>query len=251
MRPAKMLPLFWHVNERLIRHIAAMLTIRPHLLRIRMFAVCLAVLLGLPGVSAAATFNGQFWDLNSPNGSIDEALLAIDGVTPTATFISTAIDYPNGGQNIVNSQTTLAQFLGADALSIVGDATARITTSVFRFSGFLDLIPGQQNFALGSDDGYRLTINNNVISEQNRPRSFRTTALNSDAASGRVPFELIFYENFGRTGVEFFIDNVLAEPAPIPLPGGLSLSLTGLAAFGLLRRRRRAQPTKLALAKAI
>ncbi len=187
----------------------------------------------------AATFQGEFWATPGPSANINQAIAAISGATPTATFISTAIDYPNGNRNTQRSNQTLTQFLGADAASIVGDGTEQITTSVFRFTGFLDLVPGQQNFSLASDDGYRLTIDGNIISERSAPRSFRSTALDANAGSGTVPFELIFYENFGNTGVEFFIDSALAAPAAVPVPATLSLGLTGIAAFAMLGWRRR------------
>lgn len=208
----------------------------------RLRAALLTVALGTTLVATpvnAATFQGEFWATAGPSASIDAALSAINGVAPTATFISTAIDYPNGSRNVQNSNQSLAQFLGADAASIVGNPNEQITTSVFRFTGFLTLLPGQQNFALSSDDGYRLTINNTTVSEQSGPRSFRTTALDADVGSGRVPFELVFYENFGRTGVEFFIDSLLAEPSPVPLPATATLSLAGLTILGFLGWRRR------------
>lgn len=189
--------------------------------------------------SQAATFLGEFWDVSSPNGSINQALNAIDGVAPTATFISQSIDYPNGPTTRQNSDLSLAQFLGTDAASIVGDGTREVTTSVFRFTGFVDLMPGQQSFALGSDDGFRLTLNNTVVAEQNRPRAFRFTNLNIDAGQGRVPFELVFYENFGRTGLEFYIDNTILEPAAVPLPATAGLGLIGIVALAGLRMHRR------------
>lgn len=219
----------------------------PHLIRAtRAFAA--ALLVCGPSMSHAATFQGEFWDLSAPNFSINQALNAISGVAPTATFLSTAIDYPNGNQNVQRSNLTLAQFLGGDAASIVGNGTAAITTSVFRFTGLVNLVPGTQNFALGSDDGFRLTLNNTVVTEQNTPRGFRFTTIDSDVGSGIVPFELIFYENFGNTGVEFFIDNVLAVPAPVPLPATLPLGLAALSVFGFMGWRRRGHQSKIPLA---
>jgi len=206
---------------------------------------CVAVM-ATAGPAAATTFYGEFWDVANPNYSINQALNAIDGVAPTATFNSSLIDYPNGNPTNQSSNRSLANFLGTDAASIVGDATATITTSVFRFTGMVELLPGQQTIALGSDDGYRLRLNNVVVSQQNRPRAFRTTTVDDDVGTGIVPFELIFYENYGRTGVEFRIDNTLATPAPVPLPASAGLGLLGLIALGALRKRRRSRLLPLA-----
>jgi hypothetical protein len=133
----------------------------------------------------------------------------------------------------------LASFLGADAASIIGDSLATIQTSVFRFTGFIDLVPGTQTFAIGSDDGYRLTIDNTLVSQRSQPRSFSTTTRTRNLGEGSAEFELIFYENFGNTGVEFFIDGALATPSPVPVPTGLTLIASALAALGLLKWRRR------------
>ncbi|MEL6640835.1 MAG: hypothetical protein AAFP98_05915 [Pseudomonadota bacterium] len=198
------------------------------------------------GPSQAATFLGEFWDVSSANFSINQALNAIDGVAPTATFTSQAIDYPNGATNRQSSSLSLASFLGTDAASIVGDGTRAVTTSVFRFTGYVDLLPGQQSFALGSDDGFRLTLDNTVVAQQNRPRGFRFTNLAADAGDGRVPFELIFYENFGRTGLEFFIDNSIIVPASIPVPATAGLGLMGVATLAGLGMRRRGSDKPLA-----
>lgn len=197
----------------------------------------------------AATFQGEFFASATPFQNINQAVAAIAGQSPTATFVSTAIDYPNGNPNVQASNLTLATFLGSDAASIVGNPNEQITTSVFRFTGLVDLQPGQQSFAIGSDDGFRLSFNNTVVAQQSGPRSFRFTNQLTDVGSGRVPFELIFYENFGRTGVEFFINNTLAEPAAVPVPataGLMLMSLMSLAIVGFWRRK-----PKMALAPAL
>jgi len=194
----------------------------------------------------AATFHGEFFDINTRSMSIAQARAAIDGVSPTATFESTAIDYPNNTQNSGSSNQTLSQFLGVDAASIVGNGNATITTSVFRFTGFIDLVPGAHTFAVGSDDGFQLVLNNQVVSTRSAPRGFRFTTTTSNPGSGRMPVELIYYENFGRTGVEFFIDGVLATPAVISLPGTASLSALGLGALVVMSRRRKLRQKTLA-----
>lgn len=214
----------------------------------RTLAAFVVVCVTVASPATAATFQGEFWSVNSPQANINDAVQVINGSAPTATFLSTAIDYPNGNVDTTLSFVSLNAFLGADAGSIVGDGTAPITTSVFRFTGFLDLMPGQQTFALGSDDGYRLTIGGNVVSQQNSPRSFRFTTLNNDLGAGVEPFELIFYENFGRTGVEFFIDNALAVPSAVPLPGAFMLALSSVSVLALMGWRRRTRTVKIPLA---
>ena len=205
-------------------------------------ALVLCCGLFVPAAGTAATFTGEFWNASSSFGNINQAITYTQNNAISATFTSSAIDYPNGGTNNTSSNTTLASFLGADAASLVGDGSATITTSVFRFSGFLDLLPGVQQFVVGSDDGYRLNINGSLVSERSAPRGFRNTTVNTIGGEGRATFELFYFENFGRTGVEFFIDGQLAAPAAVPLPASLALLLVGLGGLGLIKRRRTTLP---------
>lgn len=223
-----------------------MMMLVPHL-RAQAAALVFAAFV-LPQTSLAATFQGEFFNVSGSTRSIDDAISSITGVAPDATFVSTAIDYPNGDRDVISSRRNLSTFLGADADSLVGDGSVRVESSVFRFSGFIKLIPGVQSYSLASDDGYRLTINNTIVTEQSTPRAFRETQLDADLGTGIVPFELIFYENFGRTGVEFFINEDLAVPSPVSLPAGAPLILTALGALALLRRRAKT-PVQLPLAQ--
>lgn len=200
----------------------------------------LAVVVALtPATGQAANFTGEFWKNNRGFSNINQALNFIASSSPTATFQSTAIDDPNGATNTTRSSIRLANFLGVDAGSIVGNGLATIQTSVFRFTGFVDLLAGNQQLITGSDDGYRLTVNGTLISQQNRPRAFNTTTNNSNPGEGRATFELLFYENYGNSGLEVSLDGELIKASPIPLPAGFTLILSALAALGLLKWRNR------------
>lgn len=198
-----------------------------------------------PAAVSASTFAGEFYDAPGTFATIDAAIAFVDANDPTATFRSTAIDYPNGPANTVPSTnaggtTTLGDFLGVDAGTIVGDAGANLGGSVFVFTGLLDLSAGTQTFSVGSDDGFSLTIDGDLIAQQVTPRPFGITSADADAGSGLTPFELVYFENAGVTGVEFSIDGVIVTPAVVPLPAGLPLLLTGLGAFAIARRKRKA-----------
>lgn len=202
----------------------------------------------LPGATIAATstttFNGEFWDASAALFSIGDALAVIDAGSATGTFDSTAIDYPNGAADVISNSTSLSTFLGVDAASLVGTDATSLTRSVFRFTGFLDLAAGDQLFSVGSDDGFRLTIDGVEISAASN-RSFSFSDATTDAGTGITAFELIYWENAVVTGVEFYVDGALAvaagaPPATVPLPAGFPLALLGLGALGLVTRRGRA-----------
>ncbi len=207
----------------------------------RMAAIAAGVATGLSGPAGAVVL-GEFWDVTGPVGSIAAAEAAIAAGAPDATFRSTAIDYPNGtfdftAPEFISSMTTLATFLGVDGPSVVGAADATIEGSVFRFTGFLDLVAGPQTFTVGSDDGYRLRIDGALISEQDAPRGFAPTEVIVDAGQGLTPFELIFYEDFGESSVLFTVDAGLVTGVAVPLPASLVLLLSGLGALAWIRRR--------------
>lgn len=199
---------------------------------IKLGATCAVAALLFGGSLSAATFSGEFWDASGSLGTIAQAQAVIDGGAPDATFESTAIDYPNGATATVGDSTALSVFLGADAATLTGGGSSTLTYSVFRFTGYLDLAAGANSFSVGSDDGFTLTVGAYSLS-YNGNRSFGTTSGSNDAGTGSTPFELIYWENGGVTGVEFYVDGALAAPSEgpgnIPLPASLPLLVAGLS----------------------
>lgn len=195
-------------------------------------------------VGHAASFNGAFWDADRSFGTIDDVLDYIDGRGPDATFLSTAIDYPNAGQDL-RSSTLLSEFLGTtDAATLSGAGNSNLMTSVFRFTGTVNLV-GETSISVGSDDGFTLNLNGVEVMQYSTPRPFaRTTG--SHTFTGPTTFDLVYYENYGNTGVEFMIGDTVVSgtmaaataPAPVPLPAALPMLGAGIAAMAGLRRLR-------------
>lgn len=195
------------------------------------------------GSAAASTIKAQFWNADRSFSTVDQAIAYADANAVTATFESTVLNYPNQGNNVSSRNTTLADFLGPDAASLSGAGNTNLTTSVFRFEATLDLAPGAYKITVGSDDGYRLFFDGALVSERVRPRGFRDTVRLDVNVDGPTEFELYYYENFGRTGVTFSINDVVVDSniiAPIPIPASLPLLLAGIGAFGIARRRAKA-----------
>lgn len=214
-----------------------------------------ALMLAASG-SAAATFQGEFWDVTASPGAGDPASDKIDTLgdvlsivegsdarAPDATFKSTGIDYPQGPQGPGATSDTLADWLGTDSASLSGSSGVSMLGSIFRFTGSIFLDAGTNNLSVGSDDGYRLSIGGSVVNSVDATRPFSTdsfTYTNSGAA-GATPFELIFYEdNQVAVGVEFKKDGQIAAPVPVPAAGiMLMTALGGLGGAAGLRRRRK------------
>ena len=196
------------------------------------------------GPVSAATITGEFWNADTPLGSNADALAVIDAGAPDATFMSSGIDYPNGATTVVkDDETSLADFLGVDAASIVGTGSDTMEFSVFRFTGFVELLAGPTTVTVASDDGFLLTLGDFQM-EFDDERSFRTTSDSFDTpVTEVVPFTLIYWENLGRSGVEFSINDEIvqgfsADVPVVPLPASAGLLLIGAVAFGAFRMRR-------------
>jgi hypothetical protein len=191
---------------------------------------------------SAATIMGEFWDASASLSDLADADAVIAAGPATATFDVSALDYPSGPDSVVVDTTTLSSCLGSDAGSLdpASAGALDMTYSVFRFTGMLDLLPGDQEFSVGSDDGFRLTIDGSVVSDLDGLRPYATTVVDADPGTGLVPFVLVYFENEGVTGVEFAIDGTIVAPfntaVPIPAPLPFLLMTTALAALLVTRR---------------
>ncbi len=213
---------------------------------------------------------GAYWDAGS-FGSITDAIAFADGNAPTATFVSTRVDYPNGDVNDVFDGTSLGSYLGVDAATLSGAAANTIGTSIFRFTGFInietgfDMVTGNSTIdivtTVGSDDGMRLTVGGQQIVQFSTPRAFGlTSGMMSFESAGLYAVDLIYYENGGVTGIEWLHDStglggatndgqflvpasVLYQSASngggnVPVPFTLALVLVGFLGMGVGRAQR-------------
>lgn len=222
--------------------------------------------------------NGFFWTDFGPTFTNAAADAVIAGTAPTATFHSTAVDYPNGPATTHSSGNTLATHLGVDAGSLDPAAAGAgniLTTSLFRFTGFINILAEHDTnlatgdidvfFTLGSDDGSRLRIGGVTVIDNGGLHAFSTVTNTANFAEpGLYPVEIIHYENTGVTGIEWkssiggaataagavivpagvlyrTIPTVEPEPEPdgVAEPGVLLLLGGGLTALAGLARRRR------------
>lgn len=196
------------------------------------------------GASYASSFNGSYWNSTGFN-SIDQVYSYIETNDATATFDSTTIDYP-GASGSISDTTTLQDFLGAtgDGLSLSGAFNNTLEKSVFKISGFIN-VNGLQSLKVGSDDGFGLKLDGVEVLRHSAPRAFAYTAGTYDF-TGPTSFELVYYENYGNTGVEFQINDQMVSSdigvsgvnvPSVPVPAGLPLIAGALGGLGVLRAR--------------
>ncbi|MGO1117234.1 calcium-binding protein [Rhodovibrionaceae bacterium A322] len=149
--------------------------------------------------------SGLVGEIFSDGGSfvdVNEAIALTESSSPVYTFSSTALDYPNGGTT--SHSDDIGAFLGSDSSSLSPGSGASVTNEnlAFKFSGYIYIPAGTYDFTVGSDDGFRLLIGGNTITEFTGPRGFATTTGSETFTGGIYEFELFFFENGGAEGVE-------------------------------------------------
>jgi hypothetical protein len=219
---------------------------------------------------AGTGLNGAYW--NTSTSMTNNAMAdAVTLNTPTASFLSTTVDYTNtytvSGSSVLDS-ITLANFLGKNASGLSGASNNTLETSVYLFSGYLDVtaamdtIAGNNTidiaFRVGSDDGMRLNIGGTTVTAYDAPRAYGySTGTASFAKAGLYPIALLFWENYGNTGVDLAwqvagnsawqdvltadlyasVPAIVSADGHVPEPGSLALICLGaLAAVGSRRR---------------
>ncbi|WP_227271174.1 IPTL-CTERM sorting domain-containing protein [Roseobacter weihaiensis] len=203
------------------------------------YLIAAAAAMGLMGSGAsAATLSGEFWDLPANTiSNIDQAIAAVGGGADptTATFDSSSINYGDAGANFVIG--SLSNFLQGDAGSISGSDPASMQESVFRISGLVTLADGDQ-IDVTSDDGFRLIIGGNTLSEFTGIRApNNTTSAVWGGGAGTFQAELWYFEGqFTQAQLQSNLTNFVT---PVPLPAGMVLMMTALGGFGIMRRRRK------------
>ncbi|MEM8556143.1 MAG: hypothetical protein AAGF71_15125, partial [Pseudomonadota bacterium] len=137
--------------------------------------LCSVILVSFAKVTSAATFSGTFWDADVFFRTVDEAIAFAETNPSTARFESSLIDYPRVGTINPARTTSLTDLLGPDAGSLMGADAPRLDPSVFLWTGEIALAAGVHDFAVSSDDGFRLSIEGLAAFEWNNTRSFGTT----------------------------------------------------------------------------
>ncbi|WP_033403408.1 VCBS domain-containing protein, partial [Endozoicomonas elysicola] len=151
--------------------------------------------LGDPATGGGSGLLGEVFETDSAINNLTDLGNLVNN-TPTATFTASNLNYGNFG--------TLGEFLGDDAHTLSTDISNNaMETLGFRFTGFIQLEAGQHDFTVTSDDGFRLNIGGQNISEffGLRPAE-ATTGSYTAPADGFYSFELVYWENTGSAALQ-------------------------------------------------
>lgn len=131
---------------------------------------------------------------------------------PTATFTTTTVCFPNCNvSTVVDSVTSLSGFLNGNASNLaynvpVAQIPTAIDHSAMTITGYIAIAQaGSYSFNLGSDDGARLTIGNQIVIDGGSLHSFRVdSGLAEFSTAGLYAINIQYFENSGYTGLELW-----------------------------------------------
>jgi hypothetical protein len=169
-------------------------------------------------VASAQMFQGEIWTGIQDSiglGSLTATKAHIAANPPDATFQIVTLDSFSGND--------VAAFLGpVAAATLSGSGSAPMEYVAIRFSGYLDLLPGEQTFSINADDGHQLTVGGIVLSECETyfasGCAFAAQVTVADPGTGKTPVELIYFESYGGQGLIVSVDGAPAHavhPPPI------------------------------------
>lgn len=155
-------------------------------------------------IGKGSGLTGNVYNTSHHINHISQADWKIANLPQSASFIATSLDYPNGSAERVLPHTYLTSFLGDDASSLNflnGSSDFKVDTVVFHITGYIYIPQGTHTFSMKSDDGFRLRIGDETVIEYTS-NGFHTRSDTSYYEEGIYAFDLVWYQNEGRAGLE-------------------------------------------------
>lgn len=205
-------------------------------------ALAAACWLSTACATAAPVINVELYNVYAPNNVVTNQTY-IANHTADQRFQLTSL--PSISGNSSNSPINLfGAALVAGSVETLGTADPSFASTLYRFSGFLDLGTAAQLFQIIANDGFQLSIAGTVILTSDTQGTKSTT---TTVADGPQAFELIYWNNadFGQLNLTINgqglqpVDGPLTTPQ-LPLPGSLPLVLAGFGGWAVWGRRRKA-----------
>ncbi|MEQ8320054.1 MAG: cadherin-like domain-containing protein, partial [Rhodospirillales bacterium] len=141
----------------------------------------------LPGGSG---LSGAVYNTSSSLSNLNQIDSMIDGNSPSASFTATEVDYSGG--------SSIGGFLGDDAASGSGDLSASAETFAVQMTGYIYLEPGTHTFTGRTDDGFRLNVGGETVTEFDGNRGASDSHGTFTVEEGGLyPIEITYWENGG------------------------------------------------------
>ncbi|WP_051786086.1 type I secretion C-terminal target domain-containing protein, partial [Endozoicomonas numazuensis] len=129
----------------------------------------------------------------------------VENNNPISTFTASTFNYTRSGNH------TLADFIGSDSSTLTGNGDMPGQTFALKMTGYIRLTAGTHDFNVASDDGFRLKINGDTVTEFTAPRGVATSSGNFTAPQdGLYEVELVYWQ--GNFGADMVVSSSTAEP---------------------------------------
>ena len=174
--------------------------------------------------NATSGLNGTFYNYTpGVNGVIltstaQAQAYANSGAPADAVFVSTVINYgiiaPDnnlGGYTGPNTGDHLANWLRADADSLIRNDTQNTTQAIVHLQGKVQLAAGDYNFRITGDDGYIVYIDGQMVAGFPNNQSPTQTTYNSFTVtgSGLHTLEIYYYDQGGQYVLQAEIQSII------------------------------------------
>jgi len=235
----------------------------------RTLMACAAGLFGILGLSQSAQAQWQvrqtYLNTSTSTGNASGGTLAnqLENIDEGEALLAGATGFVQSG-NFTDSPQVInysgANFPGSGGSS--GNATEDFALEAVGVVGVINGSTGTFNLVVNSDDGFRLRRNGTTIFEFTGPTGNSNTGLNNVTLNDGDVLRLTFFERGGGEKLLFQVDadgllgNPNSDPGAaandrifvgaaasgisiVPIPEPATAGLIGVAAVGLLARRRR------------
>ncbi len=181
----------------------------------------------------------KYYQFSSEPTSLSQAATMIASSSgPIATFITSAICYPDCAGNTVNdSPETMTQYVGSNVSNFTytvpqSQIPTNIANTAMVITGYIAITQaGTYTFNLGSDDGSSLTIGGQQIIDNDSQHSFQVdTATATFTQAGLYAISINDFEASGSAGLDFYVSN----PSGTCIIGRAANCAAGTASTGLL-----------------
>ncbi|KEQ17775.1 tandem-95 repeat protein [Endozoicomonas numazuensis] len=154
---------------------------------------------------SATGLKAEVFDTGTVFSSLDQAVSLVENNNPISTFTASTFNYTRSGNH------TLADFIGSDSSTLTGNGDMPGQTFALKMTGYIRLTAGTHDFNVASDDGFRLKINGDTVTEFTAPRGVATSSGNFTAPQdGLYEVELVYWQ--GNFGADMVVSSSTAEP---------------------------------------
>ncbi|WP_158601380.1 retention module-containing protein [Marinomonas rhizomae] len=151
------------------------------------------------GASSAlfAGLVGEYYGTDSQINDINDFKALIENKDPDATFNAANINYGHGSGGVASS-THLQTFLGSDASTLSSDPSDNTDGGIY-LEGYVYLEAGNYNFKVTADDGYQITIDDDIVAEFDHNQSSNTATHETFTVteSGYHAIDMIWWDQGG------------------------------------------------------